>query len=174
MQGRCGKKLAKCVVVQWYRVWPFQSKTPIKLDVFHWLHIWMRKKEERGVVGSIDFSNIIGRITGHSQTIRVSKSLRICRHCFSIDSYIHTGCSIRRLSNWLNTRGAHSQINSSDLAGWLIFWTTFHKDFKNVNFIKVRHTPSTHNFCPRSPRTGSASGYVGRVGASTGFVWSKN
>ena len=64
--------------------------------------------------------------------------------------------------------------NSSDLAGWNIFRTIFHKDFKNVNFINVGHTPSTHNFCPRSPRTGSASGYVGRVGASTGFVWSKN
>ena len=63
---------------------------------------------------------------------------------------------------------------SSDLAGWLIFRTIFHEDFKNVNFINVRHTQSTLNFCPRSPRTGSATGYVGRVGASRGFVWSKN
>ena len=63
---------------------------------------------------------------------------------------------------------------SSDLAGWWIFWTIFHEDFKNVNFINIGHTPSTLNFCPRSPRTGSASGYVGRSLASTGFVWSKN
>ena len=70
--------------------------------------------------------------------------------------------------------GAHFEKTSSNLAGWCIFRTIFHEDFKNVNFINVGHTRSTHNFCPRSPRTGSASGYVGRVGASTGFVWSKN
>ena len=63
---------------------------------------------------------------------------------------------------------------SSDLAGWLIFWTIVHEDFNNANFTIVGHIPSTHNFCPRSPRTGSATGYVGRVGASRGFVWSKN
>ena len=63
---------------------------------------------------------------------------------------------------------------SSDLAGWWIFRTIFHEDFKNVNFINVGHTPSTLNFCPRSPRTGSATGYVGRSLASTRFVWSKN
>ena len=70
-------------------------------------------------------------------------------------------------------RGAHFEKNSSNLAGWWIFRTTFHEDFKNVNFIKAGHTPSTHNVCPRSPRTGSATGCVGRVGASRGFVWSK-
>ena len=63
---------------------------------------------------------------------------------------------------------------SSDLAGSLIFRTIFHEDFKNVNFIIVGHTQSTRQLCPRSPRTGSATGYVGRVGASMGFVWSKN
>ena len=63
---------------------------------------------------------------------------------------------------------------SSDLAGWWLFWTIFHEDFKNVNFINIGHTLSTLNFWPHSPRTGSASGYVGRSLASTGFVWSKN
>ena len=63
---------------------------------------------------------------------------------------------------------------SSDLARWLIFRTIFHEDFKNVNFIIVGHTLLTRNFCPRSPWTGLATGYVGRVGASRGFVWSKN
>ena len=63
---------------------------------------------------------------------------------------------------------------SSNLAGWLIFRTIFHEDFKNVDFINVGHTPSTLNFCPCSPRTGSATGCVGRSLASTGFVWSKN
>ena len=62
---------------------------------------------------------------------------------------------------------------TSDFAGWWIFQPTFHEDFKNVNFINAGDTPSTH-VCPRSPRTGSATGCVGRVGASRGFVWSKN
>ena len=59
---------------------------------------------------------------------------------------------------------------SSDLTGWWIFRTIFHGDFKNVNFINAGHSPSTHQLCPRCPRTGSASGYVGRVSASTGCV----
>ena len=37
-----------------------------------------------------------------------------------------------------------------NLAWWLIFWTIFNEDFKNVNFIIVGHNPSTHNFCPRT------------------------
>ena len=37
---------------------------------------------------------------------------------------------------------------SSDLAGWWIFQTIFHDDFKNVNSINIGHTPSTHS-CPQ-------------------------
>ena len=63
---------------------------------------------------------------------------------------------------------------SSDLAGWWKFRTIFHKNFKNINLINVGHTLSKRQLCPRSLRTGSATGYVGRVGASRGFVCSKN
>ena len=47
---------------------------------------------------------------------------------------------------------------SSNLAGWYIFRTIFHEDFKNVNFINVGHSQSTLNFCPCSPHTGLATG----------------
>ena len=60
----------------------FSIKNADQIGCFSLIAHMNEKKEERGVVGSIDFSNIIGRITGHSQTIRISKSLRICRHCF--------------------------------------------------------------------------------------------
>lgn len=57
---------------------------------------------------------------------------------------------------------------SSDLTGWWTFRTIFHEDF-----ILTGHTLSTLNFCPRSPRTGLARGYVGRSLALTGLDWSK-
>ena len=50
-----------------------------------------------------------------------------------------------------------------DFDGRFIFCTIFHEDFKNIIFFKIGHTQSTHNFCPRSPRTCSATGYVGRA-----------
>ena len=37
--------------------------------------------------------------------------------------------------------------NSSDWAGWYIFRTTFRKDFKNVNLIKIGSCPSTRKLC---------------------------
>ena len=79
-----------------------------------------------------------------------------------------------KIQESLKSRGAHFKKISSDLAGWWIFRTIFHEDFKNVNFINVGHTPLTLNFCPRSPSSGSATGCEGRSLASTGFVWSKN
>ena len=67
-----------------------------------------------------------------------------------------------------------SKKNSSNLAGWWIFWTIFHEDFKKVNSINAGHTPLMLDFCPHSPHTGLATGCVGESLASSGFVWSKN
>ena len=39
------------------------------------------------------------------------------------------------------------KISSYLAEGW-ICQTIFHEDFKNVNFINVGQTPSTHKFCP--------------------------
>ena len=40
--------------------------------------------------------------------------------------------------------------NSSDLAGWWIFWTIFHEDFKNANFINVGHYFLHYSFLPNA------------------------
>ena len=44
-------------------------------------------------------------------------------------------------------RGARFQKFSSDWACWYIYWTTFRKDFKNVNFIKLGPCSSTRKLC---------------------------
>ena len=36
---------------------------------------------------------------------------------------------------------------SSDLAGWFVFRTIFHKAFKTVTFIKIRQCPLTRKLC---------------------------
>ena len=47
------------------------------------------------------------------------------------------------------------------------------KNFKTGFRFFVTRTVFSHQLCPRSPRTGSASGCVGRVGDKTPFEWQK-